>query len=681
MPRINANRPQQRAPRLISTTPSAGRAIDPLSGVADGLERLAQVGLNKAREDRARADQIAAARAESAFQLEMGQALDRASQAYDGSAPGFAEAQEEVFDLAMGAALEQAPEQIRPQLEARFERLRARHLLAAGEVEANAAGRYAYQGFLEHVDQTANAVTGEPGYFPDALESIETAAAALPAALQGRARAEAVGQVSRSYAETRLTGDARGFLAELESGALDAIFPAEVRRSYTSQAQAEIERQARAAQIARNQAAAAEARVLDRLLDDAQDAAEQGFTPDISFSALAARAEALGGEEGADLQRRAIEAGEISAMTEALRVQPVAALEQSIAQERASLSAGASGFEARRVAAAERTLSAMRGALREDPVAYGRRAGVGDLPPLDLSSIDAFGNSLAQRAPRAQALADHYGVERKIFTRAERTALSEAIARGDFDPLTAAQIVVDSLGRDAPAALAEIAPDEPGLAQVGGLMSAGADAAARDLAAGYGLRGQDGFSSRLPSSFEREGAAADVLGDLAARLPQTALEITDAAEAIYEARALRQGMVQTSEGAWPRGGKDLFERALHEAAGAVYVAGERYGGFVDHRGGSLIAPNWIHEDRFDDAVRAIAGGDLGPRALMVDGRGQPVSMAALERARLRSIGDQRYLVEIGRDGGSLLDDRGAPFVLDMSVYRRDLARAYPDWVR
>lgn len=420
--------------------------------------------------------------------------------------------------------------------------------------------------------------------------------------------------------------------------------------------------------------------MLDRALDDAEDAAEQGFSPRVSFADLEARALAIGGEEGADLARRAGEAASIADLGEALRVLPLAEVETRLAGERDRLREGASGFEARRVEAAERVLSNMRSALNADPVAYARRAGVGDVPALDFSSPEALGESLAGRAPRAQAVADHYGVARKIFTQAERTALSEAIDRGDLDRASAARLVVDALGRDAPSALAELAPDEPLLASVGGLMTAGAETAARDLAAGYQLREADGFSSRLPTRAVVQETDAALLGDLAERLPNTVLQLSDAASAIYEARALRQGLVRDGE-AWPRQGEALYERALHEAAGAIYQNGTRYGGLVEHRGGTVIAPNWLAEDRLGDALEAISTGELGPRAMMTDARGRPLSMDVLARARLQSIGDQRYLVIPGRDGGAVLDETGAPFVLDLSVYRYWLARRYPEWTR
>lgn len=680
MARINAGRPQTRAPRLISTTPGAPTARNMLAPVGDAIERVAAERKREADIERARADRIATARAESAFMLEIGRSMDTAAADYDGSAPGFAESQEEIYDAAAASALEAAPDSIRPELEARFAgTLRARHILSAAEVERAAAGRYVYQGFLGHVDATANAVTGEPGYFPDALATIEDAVAALPEALQPRARAEAIDQVSRSYAEARLNSDPRGFMAEMDSGELDPVFSAEVRRSYASQAQNEIERQDRAARIEASQAAASEARVLGRMLDDAEAASEQGFSPQVSFAAIGARAAAIGGGEGADLARRADEAAQLAVMTEDLRLLPPAELAARLDEERGRLRDGASGFEARRVETAEQVLTNMRSALNSDPVSYARRTGLGNVPDLDLSSAQGLGASLAVRASRAQAVADHYGVERKIFTRDERTALSEAIARGDLDRLTAAQTIVSSLGPDAPAALAEIAPDEPLLASVGGLMSAGAETAARDLASGYQLRRADGFVSRLPRAAAMQ-AGANLMGDLAARLPETSLELADAAGAIYEARAMRQGLVSEGEG-FPRGGEDLYKRALHEAAGAVYVNNQRYGGLVEHRGGTVIAPNWLAEDRMDDALRAIAGGEIGPRAMMADAGGRPLSMDVLERARLQSIGDQRYLVITGRDGGAALTDEGAPFVLDLSSYRRGLSRAYPEWVR
>jgi len=681
MPRINANRAGVRGPRLIGVTPSAPTARNMLAPIGQAIEAIADDRRREAEEERERADRIAVARAESAFLLNVGRGLDEAAEGYDGATNGFADSQAERYDAAVASALEAAPEGIQGRLEERFAGpMRARHLLAAMDIERSKTGRYVYQGFLDHVDASANAVNGEPGFFPDALASIEDAVTALPEELQAGARDEAIGQVSRSYAEARLNADAAGFLSEIEGGSLDAIFPAEVRRSYASQAQAEMDRRERAAAVEARQAAAVEGRVLARMLDDAEDAAEQGFSPAISFEAVAQRAAALGNEDGADLQQRAIEAASIAQMGEELRVLPLADLEQRIVEERSRIREGASGFEARRIAAAERVLSTMRSELSSDPVAYARRTGVGDLPDLDFSSLDGLGGSLADRVPRAQAVADHYGVERQIFTGSERLALSEAVSRGDLDRASVAQSIVASLGRDAPAALQEIAPDEPLLATVGGLMTAGAPTAARDLAQGYQLRDQEGFASRLPSRSIVQSAAAPLLGGLAERLPNTSLELVETASAIYEARALRTGVVQDGEG-WPRRGERMFEQALHEAAGAVFVGDRRFGGLEEHRGEMVMLPNWLSEGRLDDVMRLISEGEFGPPGAMTDARGSELSAGVLRRARLQSVGDQRYLVIPGRGDGVALDDAGAPFVLDLSAYRNVVSRDYPDWVR
>lgn len=697
-------RPRGRsAPGFVSTVPGQVAVPDFLAPVAQGLGQIADVMAHSAAQAREEADRVEFARRTTDFELEVNTELDQAIESYDGASPGFYDGQLERYDQRMAQALEDAPERLRPALEARFQGTpRARYGVAAADAENAATRAYSNRSIVQTVERTQNSILSSPASYRGALETVEDLAAGVPAAIRADFIEATEETYTAAYLSARLREDPYGLRAELNGGDLDDVVDPSNKDSFLSSAETEIRRREREQQTAANQAANAAEAAVRHALDDAEDALENGLAPATSFAEILTRADGIGTADGAELAARAREGQLLTEFSHQFSRLPLADAERLLREERESLSDGATGLEARRVALGERMLGTMATRLRDDPVAYAGTLGF-DVGRLDMTSVDGLRDSLPRRRSQAAGVSRHFGVPGRILTDAEVTAIGAGIEAGSLARPGVAAAVVETMGDDAPAVLAEIAPQEPMLAHMGGLVLEGAGAAARDLDRGLELRRADGFSTRLAPAARLQEIADTELGGFAGRHGGTALRIQEAANAIYEARALRHG--------WDRDdfNANEYRRALNEATGATFVNGVQFGGLTQFGssaarrlsdpltsvpGGGLfideaaprhkvVVPGWLRADRFDDVVDMIADRTLeNPQVLMYDAQGGDIPREALSRALLQSIGDGRYLVTFGRDGQyQALNNGGTPYVLDLSSWEDAIARARPNWVR
>jgi hypothetical protein len=423
------------------------------------------------------------------------------------------------------------------------------------------------------------------------------------------------------------------------------------------------------------------ARELDNLIDQAGDAAEAGVPFEIGFDALAQAAlTQVGGDDGAALARRAMEGEALARFRAAFIGLSPAEMEDEIEAERGRLGDGASAFDVQRLTLAERVLAEARVQSQRDPLAWAAQSGRARLAPLDASSPEALGNGLASRAGQAEAVAAQFGAPVRYFTRAEAAQLTAALDQPDADRLSVAGAVIEALGPQRGAqALGELADGDWELGHIGGLASVGAERAARDLNEGVRLRreasAQGGRApSYLPPVVQRERVQGDQMGDLLRTLPGEAQRFIQAADAIYEARARRNGWGNDAINA------EGYRRSLNEAAGALYEDGVKYGGFARVNGATAIAPNWLRADRFDDAARLILSGEAGETPALYALDGSQVEPDRARRYRLYSVGAERYRVYVDENTFAL-DANGQPAEINMNRWRARLATARPEWVR
>lgn len=340
--------------------------------------------------------------------------------------------------------------------------------------------------------------------------------------------------------------------------------------------------------------------------------------------------------------------------------------------------------------AGDKLLTNMRKSVADDPLGWSDRTGTMAVPPIAWGTPDAA-SQMADRASRAEIVAQHYGTSPTYLRPDERKALEVVAAKGGDTMLNVASTLVAGFGDRAPKVMAEISGDAPALAHVGALIQSGGNAAfAADVADAVKLRQDKDF--KIPRWLDHpadkimaaQGSRArDVYGDAFALAPDSGRAAQKAAQDAFFTRANRNGyepLLDTTDS------KKAYDKALQESAGAKFIAGKQYGGIGDYKPGywtnyRVLVPGNVRADRFHDAIGAITDDDLGKMAV------SPAS----ESGKPYTASDIRSAVPIATKGGYRFamgdpnsDDpkyiRGAdgkPFVLDFGQMEERLRQRVP----
>lgn len=156
--------------------------------------------------------------------------------------------------------------------------------------------------------------------------------------------------------------------------------------------------------------------------------------------------------------------------------------------------------------------------------------------------------------------------------------------------------------------------------------------------------------------------------------PDDAARITGAAERIARKRIYEAGLEADSAEAMA-----IHERAMHEAAGAIFDGDAQWGGFADYDPGwrwpaaRVAVPNFIRADAFQDVIDALTDKDMGPD-------GPPAS--ALSGLWPVRAGRGYVFVDLTADGPvPLAGPSGKAFVLDLEALAPSLMRRLPQAFR
>lgn len=647
-----------------NTLPSVPSVRIPVAdGIAQGLGAiggaLTEIGVDALRRSAAAEAQKALAEVRddwSQRQLELEEAAPL-------GAEGHANTVEKTFDEDAAARIEAAHPLARDWLSVRVADERSRILDRANRFETGQRLEKRKQDTLDAIELNANAVRSDPARFDDALtsarEAIENSGLteASRAALSENAEMRVTAALVQSLNET----DPLQAKALLEGGELDAFLTPEAKHALTNDNQVELRRRDAAAKALVVQAKAEIREVVDLL--------EAGFDPGRDrLQRLAGVARA---DEGlADDLGDAVELYEFQRVARELTPSD---LQGWINKERGRLNAksGVKQVEAARITMAENLLSTMNTGIRTDPLSWAARAGTHQVAPLTLVGEEADA-SIGQRKQDAFAVAAYYGIQPRYLTDEEAQQLSEVAEGKDLDTKLALVVAVSNgFGpATAPQVFREIAAKgAPTLAHAGGLALTGDAAAARDGLAGLQLLA-DKSGAPPPAgtpAYDFEALA----GTAFALQPSTGGRVREFARGIYAARAARRGLAADVLD------KDLWERSVQEAAGAVYLEnGARMGGIVDFNGRRVVVPRDIAADQFTDVVNMLSDEDLAGAA---HGDGTPLTAADLHDGFfsnpdvwLVSAGHGRYRVAvtdpalgdpewIGVEGGTV------PYVLDLRI--------------
>lgn len=349
-------------------------------------------------------------------------------------------------------------------------------------------------------------------------------------------------------------------------------------------------------------------------------------------------------------------------------------------------------------------LAKMRTELGSNPLGWANRSGTVQVPPIDFASDHAADN-MRQRAVIAETAARHYGVAPQYLMPEERQALAAATASGGPAMQQVAQMIVSGFGARSSAVLAEVAPQAPVLAHVGGLLSgglfgAGSTTFANDVTQGVALLQNPETKKTLPHwaqnptdrvhQFETT-RRVDQYGDAFLLVPENGRAAEQSARSAFIVRAQRNGFDPTPQSQDLTGAATAYNRALQEGAGATFSPdGTQYGGVVDYRIGNyygfrsshrVLVPGTVRTDRFRDAINAIRDDDL---------RLMPTSPQAAD-GRVYTARDLQNAVPVAVPGGYRFaagDPRssdpkwirgadGRPFVLDFDAMTPTLQKRVP----
>lgn len=284
--------------------------------------------------------------------------------------------------------------------------------------------------------------------------------------------------------------------------------------------------------------------------------------------------------------------------------------------------------------AGTKLLANARAGIKADPNGWADRTGAVPMAPIDWGgqgqTHENLTTQMRQRVASAETVASVYGIQPSYLTPAERQAIGKVAAMGGKEMTDTAAAIVAGFGDRAPAVLAELGKGDPVLAHVGGLLNTGGSSAvASDAADSIALRNNPEALKNAPHWFRTPNDKtfnwqADIqrgtYGGAFAQAGETGSAAEQTAKAAFLSRAMRQHFDPTVDSPDSAKAKTTYDRALQEAAGAVFdPSGNQYGGVGKYRTGSafwgdtrkVLVPSAIRADRFGDVVGAIRDEDLG----------------------------------------------------------------------
>jgi hypothetical protein len=647
-------------PRQIAETGDLG-----LSAVANVLDQRGAITDAKRAEAERGEDALAITEATSDFRLNASKHFDERADGFDGSGGPFADNVAGELDDLLEERLVDQPERRVNALKQRLIGVRDQLTLAAFDFEDKQREKFALSRLSDTAQGETNAILSDPAHFETALESLDNLAVAAPAAMRRNFIDDQRGAYAAAYGEARLRDDPAGYRDELDGGDLDQLLAPGVKASQLKAATREIDRRAKEDKrdVEKRQAAAGKA------VSTEIDALEKNVSLGLPISDD--RIEALGAvalQGGEAAQREYAEASDIIRASTAIQDLPPSQGAKLVAEERARLigKSNASPFEARRVEVLEQTLSGMETRLSQDFAGY--LIDRGETKALDPSGLT--GEALAARASTVEAEADFFGVPAQYFSETERTALGRLDPGGSEMLQIAGALASHPRGREM---LAELAPKNPELAHLGGILASGGEAAfVEDAVAGAAARGEDGFDSSVATGIDGAASiASDVYGAAFALKPDTARATRNAAELAYEGQSQRRGRTKDDFD-----GKD-FERTLQRAAGGVYVKDGRrevlYGGVADFGKRKVHAPSWIKNAEFERNYRLLTEKDFAEAGgVGFTGTGEEILPRDLRKATPVAVDEGRYQLAFGdpaSDPQWVIDADSAPYVLDLNKIR------------
>jgi hypothetical protein len=490
MARIDAGRGRRITASGRGTAPGMMAQTNDLGLSAIGNELNRQQANRDREEERRRAldDNLTVARETGEVRVALSRMLDEASEAYDGSEPGFADALSQSMDTLITERLGAHGQDVAGPLAVRLQGVRDTALLSAERLESGRREAWRLRTVQDTAQRTSNAITSDPSLYFGAMDDVEDLAAAAGPAMAQSVAADIRRDWTRNYLTGRIAEDAEGALAEIDGGGFDGHLRDGDKQALRRSAETEIRRLAAEAERRAREERFYARLAMSPLAEDhvasiaATGQGVDGFDPDTWLSVL----------EPAEAQRWSRSLRQAHAVHEALGDLPdlpIDAMQDRLAGLRpAPGSAGYADAE-RLYDAARQSVSGEIRARLEDPAAAAARSGAVQ------AARDAMAAAEDEDAPGAMTAAtERYGdavlaeqerlglppAQRRLLTRAEAAAIAAQHEEAEDRPRALREIMAGTRewGGHADRALRELT--EAGLPPAAALAAAlGDDPAAQ----------------------------------------------------------------------------------------------------------------------------------------------------------------------------------------------------------
>ena len=241
------------------------------------------------------------------------------------------------------------------------------------------------------------------------------------------------------------------------------------------------------------------------------------------------------------------------------------------------------GIEAEVIQDLESMAKTVSTQLKNDPLVHANKVGLIELKPLPVgASNQELIAGIEERKTQSRYIAEHYGIDTKFLTDEEETLMANSFNQGGINERLAIMgSIIEGFGNDAILVFEQVAPKNPEMAHIAGLVVDNNLAAAQ-----YALKGLDIINSGYkPLDMSPEAikvAYPELLGGAFNRVPEAIAPILETAKYIYVSRT-DINMDETILN------KERYVDALQMALGFNMKTGK--GGIGTIRGQQVILPS------------------------------------------------------------------------------------------
>ena len=343
-----------------------------------------------------------------------------------------------------------------------------------------------------------------------------------------------------------------------------------------------------------------------------------------------------------------------------LQVEPLSAAEAKVRDLRELAGKTPSAVDAAMLVTADAMVATARTSLATDLLGHAERMGIVGVTGsvTDATTAEDLAVLVEQRIEASDTAARHFGVDGQFFKPGEVKALDAMVIEDPEKGAAIAAAIVRGGGARASEILLEFGKSAPVLAGAGAILADGGDVlAAQDSMT---LKDREGKAFKAKGWQERRTKAKEFTETALVYRPDDAERVTATAERIARKRMDDEGIEADDQQA-----ADIHERALNEAAGAVFAGNVQYGGFTDYDPGiwrnarKVVVPNSIRADRFADVIDALRAEDLTVQPLG--------GVESLQDLWPVPVSGGYAFVDFDADGNALprMDTDGRMFLLDL----------------